>query len=44
MTNNEVHYPDEFADRLEILWGEGFLSPGGATEVGEVLIRYRSRQ
>ncbi len=37
MTDDTIHYPDEFADRLEILWGEGFLSPGGAAEVGEVL-------
>ncbi|MDH3377622.1 MAG: methyltransferase domain-containing protein [Gammaproteobacteria bacterium] len=37
MTDNEIHYPDEFADRLEILWGEGFLSPGGVAEVEAVL-------
>ena len=30
-------YPDELIDRLEVFWGEGFLSPGGAEEVREVL-------
>ena len=33
MSNKEIQYPDEFTNRLEILWGEGFLSPGGADEV-----------
>lgn len=33
MSTQETHYPDHFVDRLEILWGEGFLSPGGPKEV-----------
>lgn len=33
MSEKEMHYPDHFVDRLEILWGEGFLSPGGPKEV-----------
>ena len=33
MSEQEMHYPDHFVDRLEILWGEGFLSPGGPKEV-----------
>lgn len=33
MSEPEIHYPDHFVDRLEILWGEGFLSPGGPSEV-----------
>ena len=32
-----LRYPDEFADRLELIWGAGFLSPGGADEVREIL-------
>lgn len=37
MDNENIQYPDEFINRLEILWGEGFLSPGGADEVKLVL-------
>ena len=37
MTNENTQYPDEFVNRLEIIWGEGFLSPGGASEVREIL-------
>ncbi|MFM2356392.1 MAG: hypothetical protein RLZZ528_2128, partial [Pseudomonadota bacterium] len=33
MSEEQTHYPDHFVDRLEILWGEGFLSPGGPSEV-----------
>jgi ubiquinone/menaquinone biosynthesis C-methylase UbiE len=32
-----TEYPDEFVRRLEILWGEGFLSPGGPNEIIEML-------
>jgi ubiquinone/menaquinone biosynthesis C-methylase UbiE len=32
-----TEYPDEFVKRLEILWGEGFLSAGGPDEVRETL-------
>jgi len=37
MSNENIQYADEFINRLEILWGEGFLSPGGADEVKLVL-------
>lgn len=37
MSNDKHQYPEEFINRLEILWGEGFLSPGGADEVKLVL-------
>ena len=37
MSNENIQYPDEFINRLEILWGEGFLSPGGADEVKLIL-------
>lgn len=30
-------YPDDFLDRLHLIWGVGFLSPGGAEEVREVV-------
>lgn len=30
-------YPDEFIDRLHLVWGRGFLSPGGAEEVAEIV-------
>lgn len=35
--DQDLSYPDEFADRLELIWGAGFLSPGGAEEVREIL-------
>ena len=31
-------YPEHFVRRLEILWGDGFMSPGGAGEVHEALL------
>ena len=37
MTKQDIHYPAEFTNRLEILWGDGFLSPGGPKEVKEIL-------
>lgn len=36
-SNSSTEYPDHFVDRLEIIWGEGFLSPGGAAEVKEIV-------
>ena len=30
-------YPDALVEFLEVLWGEGYLSPGGAEEVARVL-------
>src|SRR4051794_31568002 len=32
-----AQYSKAFAKALEFMWGEGFLSPGGATEVAELL-------
>ena len=37
MSYENIQYADEFINRLEILWGEGFLSPGGVDEVKLVL-------
>ena len=37
MSDQEVHYPPEFIAKLEMLWGDGFLSPGGPPEVAEIL-------
>jgi SAM-dependent methyltransferase len=32
-----VGYSDEETGRLELIWGDGFLSPGGSAEVGRIL-------
>ena len=32
-----TQYPQEFIDRLHLVWGPGFLSPGGADEVGRIV-------
>jgi phosphoethanolamine N-methyltransferase len=37
MPEQEIQYPVDFVDRLEILWGEGFLSPGGPEEVKAIV-------
>lgn len=37
MSGDGPHYAQEFIDRLETLWGEGFLSPGGGDEVRQIL-------
>ena len=34
---NDIQYPDEFTNRLQTLWGDGFLSPGGDEEVNEII-------
>jgi ubiquinone/menaquinone biosynthesis C-methylase UbiE len=34
---HEEEYSDALVDFLEVLWGEGYLSPGGAEEVARVL-------
>jgi len=34
---NDVYYPENFVTRLEIVWGDGFLSPGGPQEVREIV-------
>lgn len=35
--SDEIQYPDHFIRRLHAVWGEGFLSPGGPEEVGEIV-------
>lgn len=32
-----IHYPPRLIAMLEALWGEGFLSPGGAEEVARII-------
>lgn len=32
-----MRYAKHYTDRLELLWGKGFLSPGGSEEVKEIL-------
>jgi phosphoethanolamine N-methyltransferase len=32
-----THYTDDFINRLHLVWGPGFLSPGGAQEVAEIV-------
>ncbi len=32
----EAVYSDDFIAKLELLWGEGFLSPGGSSEIAEL--------
>ena len=34
---SEEHYPPRLIAMLESVWGEGFLSPGGAEEVARVV-------
>lgn len=36
-TRHDIEYSDDLIDFLEVLWGEGYLSPGGAAEVARVL-------
>ena len=33
----DTHYPPDFVTGLQMQWGTGFLSPGGAEEVAEIL-------
>jgi phosphoethanolamine N-methyltransferase len=35
--DHEAEYTDEFVSFLEMIWGEGYLSPGGPDEVGRIL-------
>ncbi len=37
MSQTELHYDGELVDFLEALWGDGYLSPGGADEVKRLL-------
>lgn len=34
---HENEYTDDFVAKLELLWGEGFLSPGGPAETAKIL-------
>lgn len=34
--DHAVVYSDDFIAKLELLWGDGFLSPGGAEEIAEL--------
>lgn len=38
MSKDETYYTNEFAAGLELMWGEGFLSPGGPEEV-DLIVR-----
>jgi len=38
MPEQETQYPTDLVDRLENLWGEGFLSPGSLEEVREIVV------
>lgn len=37
MSDQAPHYPDAFIEALQAIWGDGFLSPGGPTEVAAML-------
>ncbi len=32
-----LHYPEEVMERLQLLWGQGFMSPGGPAEVRAIV-------
>ena len=35
--NNRIEYPEHLVTRVQTIWGEGFLSPGGPEEVREIV-------
>lgn len=37
MSGENLHYDESFIRFLEEMWGDGYLSPGGAAEVGRLL-------
>ncbi|MCB8944954.1 MAG: methyltransferase domain-containing protein [Ardenticatenaceae bacterium] len=37
MSENSDHYEDKFIAFLEVMWGDGYLSPGGAAEIRRLL-------
>ncbi|HMB75676.1 MAG TPA: methyltransferase domain-containing protein, partial [Kiloniellaceae bacterium] len=37
MTEEQGEYDEEFIATLELMWGEGFLSPGGPDEVSRIV-------
>ena len=36
-TIEDPGYPEDTREKLELVWGEGFLSPGGPSEVSRIL-------
>ncbi len=36
-SNEDIEYTDEFISKLQIAFGKGFLSPGGAEEVAKIV-------
>ena len=36
-SENKIHYTESFNTALQWIWGDGYLSPGGAEEVAEML-------
>jgi hypothetical protein len=37
MSKDETEYTDDFAAGLELMWGQGFMSPGGPEEAGLIV-------
>jgi phosphoethanolamine N-methyltransferase len=37
VSGQEIEYDDDFIATLELMWGEGFLSPGGPEEVSRIV-------
>ena len=37
MTEHALYYTDALLEKLQLRWGEGFLSPGGASELARML-------
>lgn len=37
MSKDKTEYTDDFAAGLELMWGQGFMSPGGPEEVGLII-------
>jgi phosphoethanolamine N-methyltransferase len=35
--SEDIQYPEHFTKRLHLVWGDGFLSPGGPEEVSEII-------
>lgn len=33
LREDDLEYTDDLVDGLELLWGEGFLAPGGEEEI-----------
>ena len=35
--SDDIQYPEDFTSRLQAIWGDGFLSPGGPEEIAEIV-------